>query len=64
MVTLEARREIQETNQALEEKVTRQVAEIMEAAEVEVDQARELNPRTPAWQFSMPFAGVRYFSYD
>ena len=66
MVTLESRQTTQEANQALEDKVNLQVAEIMEAAEVETERerGRELNPRTPAWQFSMPFAGVRYFSYD
>ena len=64
MVTLESRQTTQEANQALEDKVNLQVAEIMEAAEVEVERDRELNPRAPAWQFSMPFAGVRYFSYD
>lgn len=64
MVTLEARREIQETNQALEDKVTRQVAEIMEAAETGEEPVREAPPVTPTWKFSMPFAGVRYFSYD
>ena len=64
MVTLEPRQTTQETNKVLEDKINRQVAEIMEAAEVEVERDLELNPRTPAWQFSMPFAGVRYFSYD
>ena len=64
MVTLEPRQTTQEANQALEDKVNLQVAEIMEAAEVEVERDRELKTRTPAWQFSMPFAGVRYFSYD
>ena len=37
MVTLESRQTTQEANQALEDKVNRQVAEIMEAAEVEVE---------------------------
>ena len=64
MVTLEVRQEIKETNQALEDKVTQQVAEIMEAAEVEEEPVREAIPATPTWNFSMPFAGVRYFSYD
>ena len=64
MVTLEARREIQETNQALEDKVTRQVAEIMEATETGEEPVRETPLVPPTWKFSMPFAGVRYFSYD
>lgn len=64
MVTLGLRHEVEEINQALEEKVTQQVAEIMEAAEVEVEPVQETPPVTPTWKYSMPFAGVRYFSYD
>ncbi len=64
MVTLGLRQEAEEINQALEEKVTQQVAEIMEAADVEEEPAREAAPITPTWKFSMHFAGVRYFSYD
>lgn len=64
MVTLGPLHEVEEINQALEEKVTRQVAEIMEAAEIEVEPVRETPTVTPTWKYSMPFAGVRYFSYD
>lgn len=64
MVTIGLQHEIQETDQALEEKVTRQVEEIMEAAEIGEEPVRETAPVTPTWKFSMPFAGVRYFSYD
>ncbi len=64
MVTLGLREEIEETNQVLEDKVTRQVAEIMEATEVEEKPVQEVAPVAATWQFSMPFAGVRYFSYD
>ena len=64
MVTLGLQQDIEETNQVLDDKVTRQVAEIMEAAEIEEEQGREVAPVSPAWKFSMPFAGVRYFSYD
>ena len=64
MVTLGLQPEIKETDQALEEKVTQQVAEIMEAAEMEEEKTRDTALVTPTWNFSMPFAGVRYFSYD
>ena len=64
MVTLELRPETKEPNQALEAQVTRQVAEIMEAADREEEQVGELAPVSETWNFSMPFAGVRYYSYD
>ena len=64
MVTLGLQQEIEEINLALEDKVTQQVAEIMEATEIEEEQVRDTAPVTPMWKFSMPFAGVRYFSYD
>ena len=64
MVTLALRPAIEEPEQALEEKVTLQVAEIMEAAHVEGEQGRDSNSPAQTWKYSMPFAGVRYFSYD
>ena len=64
MVTLGLRQEVEEFNQALEEKVAEQVVEIMEAAKTEEETVGETSPFTPTWKFSMPFAGVRYFSYD
>ena len=64
MVTLGQLQEIEELNQALEDKVTQQVAEIMEAAEVEEEQVQNPVTQAPTWKFSMPFAGVRYFSYE
>ena len=64
MVTLGLRQEVEEFDQELEEKVTRQVAEIMEAAKAEEEKVQDPIAPTPAWKFSMPFAGVRYFSYE
>ena len=64
MVTLGLRQEVEEFNQALEEKVAEQVVEIMEAAKAEEETVGETSPVTSTWKFSMPFAGVRYFSYD
>ena len=64
MVTLGLRQETEDNNQALDEKISRQVAEIMEAADLEEEEGREIAPVTATWKFSMPFAGVRYFSYD
>ena len=64
MVTLGMRPEVKEFNLTLEDKVTQQVAEIMEVAEFEEEAEREMPPVTPTWKFSMPFAGVRYYSYD
>ena len=64
MVTLGLRQEIEELSQELEDTVTQQVAEIMEAAEVEEEQVQDPIAQTPTWKFSVPFAGVRYFSYE
>ena len=64
MVTLGARQEIEETNLILEGEVNRQVAEIMEAAEIKEEHEKESDSQARTWNFSMPFAGVRYYCYD
>ena len=64
MVTIGPRQEVEVKDQALEIEVERQVAEIMEAAETEEKQIQDSNLVTPTWKYSMPFAGVRYYSYD
>ena len=64
MVILGLRQEIQETEWVLDEEVNRQVAEIMEATDIEEERPREIPPTSATWKFSMPFAGVRYYSYD
>ena len=64
MVTLGLRQEIAETTLVLEEEINRQVAEIMEAAEVKGEQGKESETPARTWNYSMPFAGVRYYSYD
>ena len=64
MVTLETRQKIDESHQELEEKLTHQVSEIIEASEAVEAQAPDRPPAAPRWNFSMPFAGVRYYTYD
>ena len=64
MVTIGPRQEVEVKDQALEIEVERQVAEIMEAAETEEKQIQDSNLVTPTWKYLMPFAGVRYYSYD
>lgn len=64
MVTLGLRQITEEANSALEEKLNQQVTEIVEASHFEEEPAQEPAPRPPAWNFSMPFAGVRYFTYE
>ncbi len=64
MVTLRLRQKVEISHQVLEDQVNRQVAEIVEAAEVEAEQAQKPAPVTASWNYSMPFAGVRYYSYD
>ena len=64
MVTLGPRQEVDVKDVALDFEVERQVAEIMEAAETEEVQNQDSVPVIPDWKFSMPFAGVRYYSYD
>lgn len=64
MVSLELKDLVEETNGTLDEKVSKQVAEIMEAAAIEEEQTQDFRPLAKTWKYSMPFAGVRYFSYD
>ena len=68
MVSMGLRQQVEEANWILEDEVNRQVAEIMEAAEVDEECTREstrkATPKSETWNFSMPFAGVRYYSYD
>lgn len=64
MVTLGLRQDVEELNQALDDKLTQQVEEIMEAARIEKEPVEETPPVAVTWKYSMPFAGVRYFSYD
>lgn len=64
MVSLELRELAENADQLLENEIDRQVAEIMEAAVVEEEQTRNSGAPYRSWNFSMPFAGVRYYSYD
>lgn len=64
MVSLELRDQVELVDSILEEEIDRQVAEIMEATENEKEQTREFAVTAPTWNFSMPFAGVRYYCYD
>jgi len=58
------RQTTEEVHHALEEKLNQQVAEIVEASLVEDEPAQEAAPQPRTWNYSMPFAGVRYFTYD
>lgn len=64
MVSLELRGQFDLVDNILEEEIDRQVAEIMEATDSEKEQTRDFAVKAPAWNFSMPFAGVRYYSYE
>ena len=64
MVTLGLRQTVENPNQSLQDQVNRQVVEIMEAVEVEAEPAQKSAPATASWKYSIPFAGVRYYSYD
>lgn len=64
MVSLEVRGQVDIVDSILEEEIDRQVAEIMEATKNVEEQPHEFAVKAPAWNFSMPFAGVRYYSYE
>ena len=64
MVSLESRGQVELVDNILEEEIDRQVAEIMEATENEKEQTLDFAVTAPTWNFSMPFAGVRYYSYE
>ena len=68
MVTVSSRPKAENGNLALEEKVSKQVAEIMDAATFQetIEVQSEVKPevKKATWRYAMPFAGVRYFTYD
>ncbi len=65
MTMLVVQQEIKEIDRELEQKLNEQVAEILDAAnEAEAAKAQAIEPKTATWSYSMPFAGVRYFTYS
>ena len=66
MVTLGLRQKVENPRQVLQDEVSRQVAEIVEAAAARAEDAQTQpapTPETASWGYSMPFAGVRYYSF-
>lgn len=61
MVTLEARPQVENPETVLSIRVSREVARIVAAAE---EKSRPARPETRAWNYTIPFAGVRYYRYD
>ncbi len=64
MVTLGPKPKVENPQEVLSDKVNRQVAKIVEAAvEPAVEPANQPTVESATWAYSMPFAGVRYYSY-
>ena len=60
MVTLGTEPKVENPQIVLNDKVNRQVAKIVEAA---VEPEKQPTVESATWAYSMPFAGVRYYSY-
>lgn len=60
MVTLGPEPKVEKPQEVLSDRVNRQVAKIVEAA---VEPANHPTVESATWAYSMPFAGVRYYSY-
>ena len=64
MVTLELLSKVESPGRPLNDTVNRQLAEIVAAEIVEAaEPVRQAAPGTLSWAYSIPFAGVRYYSY-
>ena len=65
MVTLELLSKVESPGRPLNDTVNRQLAEIVAAEIVEAaaEPVRQAAPGTFSWAYSIPFAGVRYYSY-
>ena len=61
MVTLDTRPQIKKPDTLLNDRVSRQVAQIVAAA---AEKGQPSRPETRAWNYTIPFAGVRYYRYD
>ncbi len=59
MVTLAARPQVENPDTILNDRVSREVAQIVAAAE----KSQPGRPETRAWSYTIPFAGVRYYGY-
>ena len=62
MVTLAARPQVENPDTILNDRVSREVAQIVAAAE-KSRPSQPARPETRAWSYTIPFAGVRYYGY-
>lgn len=63
MVTLAARPQVENPDTILNDRVSREVAQIVAAAAAKAQPAQPARPETRAWSYTIPFAGVRYYGY-
>ena len=63
MVMLDRRPPVENPEPALNDRVSRQVAQIVAAAAEKPRPAQPGGPETGAWSYRIPFAGVRYYGY-
>ena len=63
MVMLDRRPPVENPEPALNDRVSRQVAQIVAAAAEKSRPAQPGGPETGAWSYRIPFAGVRYYGY-
>lgn len=62
MVMLNTRPPVENPEPALNGRVSRQVAQIVAAAE-KPPPSQPARPETGSWSYRIPFAGVRYYGY-
>ena len=62
MVMLDTRPPMENPEPAVNDRVSREVARIVAAAE-KANPAAPARPETTAWSYRIPFAGVRYYGY-
>ena len=63
MVTLDARPQVENPDTTLNDRVSREVAQIVAAAAEKPRPSQPARPETRAWSYTIPFAGVRYYGY-
>ena len=62
MVMLDTRPLVENPEPALNDRVSREVARIVAAAD-KANPSPPARPETTAWSYRIPFAGVRYYGY-
>ena len=63
MTTLELRQPVETPRQPWQDVVARQVSEIIASAETDGQPPRRPAPEAASWNYTIPFAGVRYYGY-